>query len=142
MTPNDVEPLLTITKLLDATTVIEIGHGRNLRYMKALTEAGFEVIGMEKDPSSVKAAETEDIPSITADAITDAHTILKTYDPDLVYSVRPPYELALDIVKIYAPKVPVALKPMTGEEGDLPNPDAVEGRWYLYLPRHRSASRT
>ncbi|GEM_PF-3454884 len=142
MTPDDVGILLTIAKLLGATTVIEIGHGRNLRYMKALTEAGLEVLGVEKDPSSVRSAETLGLTSITADAITEAERILRTHNPDLVYSVRPPYELASDIVKVYAPKVPVTLKPMTGEEGDLPTPDIVKGRWYLYLPRHRSASRT
>ncbi len=142
MTPDDVETLLRIVTALGARRIVEVGHGANLRYMKKLSDAGLEVIGVEKNPVHSEKAEREGLETITADAVSEAENIVRAFRPDLVYSVRPPYELALSLLETYATEVPLAIRPLSGEEPELPSPDVSKGRWFLYLPsRQRSASR-
>ncbi|WP_456454309.1 UPF0146 family protein [Methanopyrus sp.] len=124
--------LLKIVSWLRARRVVEVGHGRNLRYLKELMKLGIDAYGVEIDIQHVRRALNEGIPSVNADAIKESRWILRTLRPDLVYAVRPPVELAVRLTERYPT---VALKMMEEERYELPESLVRVGGWLLHCVR-------
>ncbi|MEO2241033.1 MAG: UPF0146 family protein [Euryarchaeota archaeon] len=126
----ELRALLRIVRELRARRVVEVGHGRNLRYLSFLRERGVDVVGVEVRVEHVRRALDRGLPSVNADAVGASGWVKRALRPDLVYAVRPPVELALDLLREYSP---VALRVRWEERGELPEPARRLGPWDLYV---------
>ncbi|WP_457620348.1 UPF0146 family protein [Methanopyrus sp.] len=124
-----MEGLLMIARRLRARRVVEVGHGRNLRYLKGLLEGGIDAWGVEIDARHVRRALEEGVPSVNVDAVEESRWVRRVLRPDLIYAVRPPVELATELIKRY----PTVVLRMMGEERyELPKPSTRVGDWDLH----------
>ncbi|AAM02418.1 UPF0146 family protein [Methanopyrus kandleri] len=124
-----MEGLLTIVRRLRARRVVEVGHGRNLRYLKGLLKAGIDAWGVEIDVQHVRRALEEEVPSVNVDAVEKSRWVRRVLRPDLVYAVRPPVELAVGLIERYPT---VALRMREEERHELPEPSIQIGDWDLH----------
>ncbi|WP_456481571.1 UPF0146 family protein [Methanopyrus sp.] len=134
-----MEDLLTIVRLLRARRVVEVGHGRNLQYLKGLLKAGVDAWGVEVNVRHVRRALEEGVPSVNVDAVEKSRWVRRVLRPDLVYAVRPPVELATGMIERYPT---VALKMREEERHELPEPSVRVGSWDLYVVHTFEKKRT
>jgi len=121
--------LLRAVRELGASRVVEVGHGRNLRYLSFLREHGVDAVGVETRTEHVRRALARGLPSVNVDAVGESGWVRRVLRPDLVYSARPPVELALGLLREYSP---VLLRMREEERWELPEPTRRLGPWDLY----------